>query len=198
MASEVSICNMGLRHLGLGTITSLDENRQEARDCKLFYAQNRDTVLRDYPWNFAQKRRVLAAFTVPTDYEGPYLYAYVLPNDCLKSHEIVTASSTDPQKFKIMRAPTNEKILLTDAKDAILKYTMQVTDPTWFDAEFVAALALLMASTLARPLTKSDDAAKTLFSQYQLALPRAEVSNAREDQPAKNEVDPWIAVRTMS
>lgn len=196
MASDVSICNMGLRHLGLNVISSLDENRQEARDCKLFYAQNRDTVLRDYPWNFAQKRRSLASFTIPDDYEGPYLYAYALPSDCLKPRKVYSPSSTTAQDFEIMRAPTGEKIIFTDTEEAILKYTMRVTDPTWFDAEFVASLALLMAATLARPLTKSDAAAKALLEQYRLALPAAEASNAKEDQPADEDEVPWITART--
>jgi hypothetical protein len=198
MASEVEICNLGLRHLAVKRIQSISppDNSQAARDCALFYPINKNVVLRDHEWNFAHKRKTMTAFTIPTDYLGKYSYAYLLPADCLKPRRVYAPSGTTDEPFEIMRTPTLEKVIFTDVAEAILSYTMKVTDASWFDDEFVNALGLLMGSTLAIPLTKSKKAADVLTKQYYLALPQAEVSNKKEDKPEDVSVDPWISSRT--
>lgn len=199
MASEVEICNLGLRHLGVKRIASISppDSNQAARDCALFYPQNRDTVLRDHEWNFAHKRRAMTLFTIPTDYLGKYLYAYVFPPDCLKPRKVYPPSGTTDKPFEIMRMPTLEKVIFTDVEEAVLSYTMKVTNSSWFDAEFVQALGLMMGATLARPLTKSHKAAEALLKQYFLALPQAKTSNTKEDKPEDEQTDSWISSRTI-
>ena len=125
--SDIEICNRGLRHIGQATITSFTDNTQPARDCQLFYKQNVDIVLRDFPWNFAHAKKALQDFTVPVDYEGKYAYAYTIPTDCLKTRDVYETLGTESQPFELMRVPTGEEILFTDVKEAILSYTMKVT-----------------------------------------------------------------------
>ena len=172
------------------------DNTSAARDCALFYPVNRNVVLRDHEWNFAHKRRAMSPFTIPTDYLGKYLYAYVLPSDCLKPRKVYPPSGTTDKPFEIMRMPTLEKVIFTDVEEAILSYTMKVTNSSWFDDEFVHALGLMMGATLARPLTKSHKAAEALLKQYYLALPQAKTSNTKEDKPEDEQTDSWISSRT--
>ena len=197
MSSDVEICNLALRHLGLGTIASLDENRREAKDCKLFFPTTRDAVLRDHSWNFAQKRRGLAGFTLPTDYEGEYLLAYIYPMDCLKARKVVISGGSAAQDFEVVRSPTGEKLILTNADPAVLLYTMIVTDPNWFDADFIEALALKMASKLARPLTQSAQAEQAMATLYLNALNAAKTADAKEGVPEDVPDIPWIKARTI-
>jgi hypothetical protein len=196
MASEVEICNMALRHLGAVRIASLDEARQEAKDCKLFYPVSRDAVLIDHPWNFAQKRRALALMDTPTDYAGAYSLAYIVPADCLRARKVVLPSGDDTaQEFSVVRAPTGEKIILTNAVDAVLVYTLSATDPTWFDAQFIEALALKLASKLARPLLKSPQAEQAFATLYVNYVNAAKASDANEGDPETVPEIDWIQAR---
>lgn len=197
MSSDVEICNLALRYLGLGTIASLDENRREAKDCKLFYSTARDAVLRDHAWNFAQKRRGLAGIAMPADYDGKYLLAYVYPADCLKARKVVISGGSADQDFEVMRAPTGEKIILTNADPAVLLYTMTVADPNWFDADFIEALALKLASKLARPLTQSAQAEQAMATLYVNALNGAKTADSKEGEPEDIPDIPWIKARTI-
>lgn len=188
---------MGLRHIGASPITSFTEQKQEARDCKLFYEHCKDSVLRDLDWTFARKRRSLASFTIPDDYEGKYTYGYVLPADCLKERKVYEPDGSVPQKFELWRAPTGEEFLMTDVENAVLRYTMRVTDSKWFDSEFQEALALKMASKLAIPLKKKRSLMAAMDTLYRDALATAKTSNVEEHDPKAEEDDTlWITERT--
>lgn len=197
MSSDVEICNQALRHLGLGTISSLDENRREAKDCKLFFATARDAVLVDHAWNFAHKRRLLAGFAIPDDYLGKYSFAYIYPADCKKARKVLLSGGTAPQDFEVVRSPTGEKIILTNANPAVLVYTMTVTDPNWFDADFIEALALKLAAKLARPLTASAQAEQAMTTLYANAINAAKTTDAKEGEPEDVPDVPWIKARTI-
>ncbi len=205
MASEVSICNMALAHISAGQISSLNEQRTQAQKCKLFYASSRDLVLRDHKWTFAQRRRALTPIDVPTEYSGKYFYGYVQPSDCLKTHFVYESTvlsidpvSTKPQPFKKARAATGELVIMTNVSTAELEYTMRVTDPTWFDEEFITALALRLASILAVPLVKNQKLKDLLHREYIFYLRQGEASdeNSQDTQEEKEQENPWIAART--
>ena len=203
MASEVEICNMALAHLGASPIVSLDENRISAQRCKLFYPNCRNLTLRDHRWTFAQRRRALASMALPDEYIGKYSYAYALPSDCLKSHGVIESpvlaiepTTTVEQPFEIARTATGEKIILANIQSAVLSYTMRVVDPTWFDDEFAAAVALKLASVLAVPLIKNKALGIRLENQYRISLLVGEASDANQQKPAPDITIPWIAART--
>ena len=194
------ICNMALRHIGARTITAIDADAsQEDRDCNVYYEQCRDTVLRDYPWPFAAKRDAMTEVTIDSstheDYYGLYDYAYSFPSDCLKPRQVFEAETYYDKPFEIMRLEDDTKVILTDAEDAILFYTMAVTDVTWFDTQFVNALALCLASKIARPLTKSAQLAERLDMEYRQAIREAEASANAEHRPVKKPTVPWIDAR---
>lgn len=197
MVSEIQICNMALRRLGLKTISSMSEGSQEARDCSLYYAQFRDAVLRDHDWTFARRRRSLASFAIPDDYAGKYLYGYILPSDCLKPLKVYEQNGSTPQEFELFRAGTGSRFLMTDIPYVILKYTMAVIDPTWFDSEFIEALSRKLASILAVPLVKNSKLMEYWEHAYLVALDMAKVSNVTEQDPTKEtDETPWITART--
>ena len=49
------VCNMALSCIGKGRIASIEEQSEQGRQCKLFYAQTKKRLLRDYSWGFAKK-----------------------------------------------------------------------------------------------------------------------------------------------
>jgi hypothetical protein len=190
MASDVEICNLALSHLAIATeIATLTERSKEAQACNRFYTQVRDEVLRDFPWPFAT---TVAALALVTDFTGvagaEWTYAYRYPSDCVRARRILSGIRKDTRQsrvpFRILQDATGS-LLYTDKNSAQLEYTARVTDPTRYQADFVEALALLLASRIAvrvtttNPTKLRDDA----FQLYQLQLGIARANALNEEQP---------------
>ena len=53
--TPTDICNMALAFIAKGRISSMDEQTEQARQCKLFYDIVKKDLLRNYTWGFAKK-----------------------------------------------------------------------------------------------------------------------------------------------
>lgn len=182
MATVVSICNMALARIGVSSfISNLNEASNEARVLNLFYEQMRDFALRDHHWNFATRRVVLAdAGTPPTNWG----YKYTYPSDCLKARLIVQQGIRNPRNdqriaFEIA-SEGSQRVIYTDQAQAELVYTMRVTDPTLYDPMFESALAYLLASEVAMPLTVKESVAKAARDAYERVKSQAATHSANE------------------
>lgn len=93
MASEVDICNMALSYIRAESINSFTENSVQAQYCRLHYAQARNQMLEDYPWQFAHRIAPLAEIDHETINNGDgifnYAYAYQYPADCVKINRLI-------------------------------------------------------------------------------------------------------------
>jgi len=112
MASEVDICNQALQAIGTRTsMTSLDEDSPEARQCQLVYSSCRDQLLRAAHWDFAKKTDIAGLLKSAPDtpefqgevsqggwshkYPPPgWLYEYAMPADCLFIRHVVPNTFT--------------------------------------------------------------------------------------------------------
>lgn len=100
--SDVSICNKALGAIGTRTtITSLDEQSNEAIQCNLYYKSLRDAVLRAEHWNFAGFQAPLTLIAAANNAAGPlppmpWQYEYAYPSDCLKCRYILPILGSDP------------------------------------------------------------------------------------------------------
>lgn len=197
MATDVSICNMALARIGVSTfISNLNEASNEARVCALFYTDVRDRVLRDFPWNFAKKRVTLAdAGTPPAEWAFKYGY----PSDCLKARYIATPGLRNPRNDQ--RVPfevANEggqRVIYTNQDAAELVYTYRVSDPTLFDAMFSSAVAYLLGSEIAMPLSVKSDVAKAARDAYRLEVLTAAAHSMDEQQEGPEPVSELVTVR---
>ena len=195
MSAEILICNAALREASLNTIASFDEESTEARACKLFYPKVRDEVLRAHPWNFAQKLRTLALLELPDAYDE-FKYAYSYPNDCLRINKVRDPLHREAQPFEIMRHPDQDvMVILTDAPNAIAKYTVATENPDIFDAAFERALTLSLSSRLAAGLRKDGKAEQALYQKYMNVLDYARVSDEEEAKDTGREAIPWLNAR---
>ena len=196
-ASVISICNMALARIGVSSfISSLSEASNEARVCALFYDQMRDYALRDYPWNFANKRIALSeAGDAPTNWE----YMYVYPSDCLKARAIVPPGLRAPRSDQRIPFETGyydgQRVIFSNQAQAELIYTTRIEDPTIFDPMFTSALSYLIASEIAMPLSVQPAVAKQARDAYALVSSAAAASNMTEstEQPAPD--SEFVAIR---
>lgn len=226
MASVVDICNLALAHLGdNATIASIDppEGSAQAEHCQRFYPIARDTLLEMHSWSFATKR----AYGAEVENSWPmWQYAYAMPGDAHDIIAVLPPEARDdysttftpetypdfytnyspsvaagqyvPQKFAVEVAADGSEIILTNQKQAVLRYHAKITDATKFSPLFTITLSWHLASMLAGPVIKGDQGAaegKRCIAMTTLYLGKAMEadSNARKIQP--EQIVPWIAGR---
>lgn len=103
-----------------------------------------------------------------------------------------------PQPYAAETAADGSQIILTNACDAVLRYTVLVEDATKFSGLFVVALSWLLASMLAGPLLKGDAgeaAGERCLKMFESFESEAEASDANQ---RKNNIEPavsWIKGR---
>ena len=203
MTPKITIWNMALGFIGTRTIASEDENTLEAIQCKLYWDNARRGALRDYPWNFAQRRVYLAEVPMLAGYEEQYRYAYALPNDILKAHKIFPQGQDyeamgDRERGRFIIAHNGESktgILLCNAEKASLSYTADIEDASLFDDSFVYLLTRKLSAIIAVSLLKNNpQKVQELEQIYRMAIPSAVQANAGEGRE-KERPDSWILAR---
>lgn len=197
MASKISIINMALGWLGAPPIAALTEKRPEAIYASQYYDSALEQTLRDHKWNFAQRRKRLAALNVPDGYQGVYENAYALPVDCLHAHTVLDVADNTFPFIVSLAEDGGPKILLTNVSGAYLGYTALVTSPELYDPNFVRVLSRRLSADIAVPILKNNpqkvQEAETLYDRE---LMRAKLSDYREGKPEDEEDVSWIKART--
>lgn len=220
MASEIDVCNLALSHLGdTATIASIDppEGSVQAEHCARFYPIARDAFLEMHDWNFITRRSALALLAATND---QWSYVYAKPNLMKKAIAVIPADAEgdynsysdinydalplialetySPQPFCIETLSTGQEVILTNQEDAVLRYTVSITDPTKFPALFTLALSYFLASLLAGPVIKGDAGAAEAKRLLALAQSYAAVGAVKDANQQKIQVThnvPWITAR---
>lgn len=186
-ATVVAICNRALSRIGVSySIQALTDAGKEAFLCNLWYGPARDATMQDINWGFATKRTTLAlsgtgAATVP------WIYKYTYPDDCLLARSIdqgvPITQSAQRIPFAIESDGTESgRILLCNTPQAVLTYTLSITNPGMFTTLFADALAWRLAEELAYPMTVNVQLRSEVHGHYELALARALMMENREQQ----------------
>ncbi len=196
MASKIEIWNMALGFIGTRTVAGETERTPEAVQCSLFWDNARRMVLSQFPFNFAQKKRLLAEKKIEETFKGQWKYAYGLPSDCINPQAITDTNNFYERKyFEIVLTETGEKVLLCDKNPCKLHYTADVTDTSLYSELFINALAYKLASLVVIPLLKNNSNKRQELEQlYQMAIADAVQLNARQSKE-KPYIDSWIAAR---
>lgn len=220
--SDVAICNLALSAVGTrSSIASMTEDSVEARECNLHYTPALEAVLASAHWNFARKQGTatllkdgsIVGTTNPPP--PPWLYEYGYPDDCLGVRyvlpQLASAQGVVPGSvpvesvasapvYFIMSSDTDQSgndrnVLLTNQPQAILVYTKRITNPNLFDAPFVDAFALYLASRVAFQLTGDRQLARDIFGRADDLTKSARASNGNEGITVIDSVPDWIRVR---
>lgn len=181
--SIVDIANKALTYLGSDAITNLSDDTVEGRAINRIYEQSRDYCLRDHPWNFAMVRVALAADTTAPIWE--YTNSFPWPTDCLRIIEVNTTEEWAVEGRAIVSdAPAPLQIL----------YISQITNTAIYDAKFVEAYAMRLASDIAYELTASQTVVAAAENKYAALIQEARLVDAQESSSATE--DTWLSART--
>lgn len=196
MASEVDICNLALAHLGdVATVASIDPPSGEAQaaHCARFYPVARDALIELHTWGFATRRASLALNA--NNPSSTWKYCYAPPAGVVNYIEILDPLAADdysvgvqmagvgpysapvvglgvytPQRFAIESNDNGDDILYCNVENAVLRYTVVITDTTKFSPLFVTCLSHYLASMLAGPVLKGEVGRAEAEKQLKLAM----------------------------
>ena len=199
MSSDIEICNLALSRVAVTqAIASFTERSKEAEQCRVFYSHLRELVLQEFPWPFAESIVALADLGNPAP---GWAFRYRYPADCLKIRNIVQpgfrrALSSDMEIPYQIGYDAGGRVIHTDQPEAVCRFTFKVDDSTFFDPQFVEALAWRLAMDLALPLASKPDLQQFAAQQYQMALTLAEGSAFQESQSDPEPESEFVTVRT--
>lgn len=192
MASKVEICNRALQLLGANSITSLEGNSTEARECSRAFDIVRDAELRAHPWNFARKRVSLAASSTTPAFE--YANAFPVPSDFIRLK--LENRSQVPVDWQIETHSTGDVCIMTDDSAPLkIVYIAQITDTAKWDALFVEVFAARLAMDICEKITASAQKRQLAQNEYQWKLAEAKRVNAIERPAIIGDESPWVTAR---
>lgn len=222
MAADVDICNLALSYLGdEATVASINPPSGSAQSghCARFYPMARDQLLEMHSWGFATRRVALASVTNPS---SSWQYAYAAPSDIVNYLEILDPAASDdytvgiqmantiagtfntglgnyvPQPFVVESDAAGDDLILTNQQNAVLRYTVTLSDATKFSPLFTEALTRLLASKLAGPILKGDSGraeAKAQLELFRMVFEKAVESDANQRRLRVTQGAPWMVNR---
>lgn len=185
--SETDICNMALMKVGAKPqISTITENSENARHCKLFYPSVRDAVLRSHPWNCALHRTTITALSDTPDSDWDHQYQLPTNPWCLRILQVGTQED-QPTRWTI-----EGRRLLTNENSPPIVYVKRITDTNEFDPLLVDALTLKLAVKLSMPLTKDPRIQKALIDELEMiSLPEARGIDGQEQSVQRMQSSVW-------
>lgn len=188
MASDVEIANAAFRKLGQAPITAFTEDSKAARLANERFAELRDGLLFQHPWNFAIKRRSLAASaTAPV---WGYAAAYPLPTDYIRMHE-VNGEDEGTGRWKV-----EDGAVVTDLEAPLeVRYVYRVTDANRMSVGFREALASVLAADWAEDITGDNNVVNTMERKSRVKVAQMRSNDGQEGIPDQFESDDWVNAR---
>lgn len=185
MTTSVSICNMALARAGVSqTISSLTETSTQARMCNQFYEPTRQSLLREFPWPFAERYFTLAL--IAEEPNSRWNYSYRFPSTALRINEVVVDGGErvpdPPVPFKI-GSDSSGRVIYCDEAEAVVAANTDISDVNQFDPLFVDAFAWRMAWELSSPLSQNPSYVQTTQMGYERAIRKAMAAALNEERP---------------
>ena len=198
--SQVELYNIALGACGArSSVSAPTENSREAQICNLWYNAVRRQVFRAFHWNsleaFARlalvKERDPDADWVATDPTPGWTYIYSAPNNMVAARYLTTF-----QRFRV--APyfaTNIVGINTDAEDAVMCFTRDVTDVSLWDASLYMAMGYALAGHICMPLSAKPSRSVDLISNANAIITDARLQSANEKSDRLETMPDWIRAR---
>jgi hypothetical protein len=222
MSDEVSISNLALSHLGeRASVSNLTppEGSAFAPHCAAWLPIARRAMLEMHDWNFATRRADGTLLTeVPLN---GWRYAYAKPNKAIRVFAVLpaqsdgdvisssvnprintygylgnyTASVTAPCEFKLETLSDGTEVIYTNEPNAVLRFTVDVTDYSKYSPLAELTLSHIQASFLAGPILKGSVGRAESKAQLQMAMTymgRAATSDASQSMQTDKHQVSWI------
>lgn len=176
-ATDISICTTALLELGSRPINSFVEDNEPARLCSNLYPYVRDEMLRQHPWNFAKKRRLLGPDNASPAFG--YTNQFTIPSDFIRLLEVNEQTLLDGVSWPVGYAYENGKIL-ANVNQLRMRYIYANHIPGTWDSSFIRLMVCAMKKALAYAITRDQAAVSAAMQEWALALQTAKTVNGIE------------------
>lgn len=177
MSTKVGICSAALLQLGKSPINSFEETGDLPKLCANLYPQERDSLLREHPWNCCIKQVVLAPLA--TKPVSRFTAQFALPGDFLRLisvNDIYVGQAPQTEFFKVM----GRNILASGTTLPIEYVFRNEVEATW-DAKLIELMTARMLWKMAYPITQSTSLREELKGEYVAMAKMARSIDAQED-----------------
>jgi hypothetical protein len=197
--SPLDICNTALEILGEDPIALLDAAQgSTASVCVRLYNRRIDTLLADWPWNFAIRTVDLSQIHVTDDPPEPWVAQYNLPPNALR----IVSTDRVGERYVIQQnhaaADTNGTPRLYAMRTGVmLRVVMRPLDEL-FPPHFANAAIMDLAYWLSKPITGQFD--PRLEMEAMKALAKAKLADSAQQPPRISPLphDPRAVPRTST
>lgn len=196
--TQAAICNIALGHLGINRlIADLESERTskaQAQACITHWDMALEVTLKAHRWPFAQR---VATLAILSGYAGTaWAFAYRAPVDLLTPH-IINRIDGDPvgERFEL-GGDTAGGVIYTNASDAVLNYTANVTQTGLFPADFVESLAWQLAIRVAQPLAADEGLRVAARNGFKASITEAVTTAANSGQGQEPPECDYLAARS--
>ena len=193
--TDTAICNLALRHIGIGKMIANVETEQsaEATACRSFLDHVKEVVLRDFPWPFA--RQFVALGLVEEDPTSEWAYSYRYPSACITFKRILSGTRNDTRQTRVPYIVTSDDdglLIYTGQEDAEAEYIARITNAGLYPPDFVSMLSLLLASFITPSLAAGDpfklrDRALKLYDYHRLKAQANAVNEQQDEEHPESE-----------
>ena len=212
-ASKADLMNMALQSIGSqSTVEDPEERSAAAQQCRKFYDNAFRTVLADFDWSFARKRKALSLHA--DDPPPHWLFRYALPDLCIAFRKIqnpfgdntiviannwsantLTQGEARPIPFELeLSDDATQRTILTNEESAVGVYTMLLPSLALTSDYFDGAFAHLLGAYVAPGLTGKDEYRKTNLNIYKNLIANAMANDANQQSTTPPEAS-WITAR---
>ena len=193
MAANIEeIVNKSLQKLGARPIVSLGEDSPNARSATAAYNITRQSLLREYNWNFAIVRASVTVDATQTVFGN--LNRYALPAGflrLLRNRETSWRAGDERKDWQI-----EGKFIVTSYGTPLeFRYIKDVTTVTEFDAMFTELLSVRLAKAMCQDITGSLDRGAELDREAKEIVRMAREMNSFENEPILPAEDDWVLAR---
>ena len=187
---KTNIANLALSHLReKGFIENIEtSNQSEAKNANLWYDPARRQVLVDFDLGFARKRQTLTAHANDPSDDWAFRYQYPASSIQARYIENPLGRGRPPVPFLLEQSDDGTQSILTDAEDAVLVFTRDVTDTLFFTPHFVLGFSYLLAHYMAGALTGKKSIQDDTLAKYNLMI---NIAGANEANVTSKGTEGW-------
>ncbi len=169
---KTTIANLAASHLrNQGVLENVETDTSSlGRTLNLWYDPARRQALADFDYGFSRKRLILAAHS--EDPPAEWAFRYQWPSDIIHPRYIQNpvGRGLPPILFDFEQASNGTMSILTNQDEAVLVYTRDAEDVTFFPPHFVLAHSYLLAHFTAGPLTGKKSIQDKMMENYNNAI----------------------------
>lgn len=160
--TQVEVWNLALDHIREKPLSTISDDRAEARWLTRNFGHIRDTTTRAYPWNFAKQLNELTEDATAPAYKWDYRYA--LPDDWLRvlPPTYLGGRGANPIPHEVLGG----YILCNIPTTLYLETIQRVEDVTKWDSLAIDALALFLAYRMTFHFTHVRSLRADLYSEF--------------------------------